>query len=237
MQRGVVSRSPWLVVSLVVACLVGVGVLLIVTAAVGEAARDIGVSLTSGGITGLVFIFAQSVMAQADERGRLLLRLSSSQDLTGIDLRGRRLPRIALIGKRMAVSDLSGAELRGSRLVGSDLTWSSLRGADLTGSVLTHATLDETDLREAKLRSVDLRNVSFQNARLAGAHMDVADLSGAMLSSAILDGVRLGLIWYDDQTSWPAGFEPPAPDDSVRLIHKGRPNWRDFWVSHGITRN
>ena len=68
MQRGVLSRSPWLIVSFIVALLVGVGISLIATAAAGPAARDIGVSLASGGITGLVFIFAQSVMAQADER-------------------------------------------------------------------------------------------------------------------------------------------------------------------------
>jgi uncharacterized protein YjbI with pentapeptide repeats len=220
-----------------VTLLVGVGIALITTAAAGLATRDIGISLTSGGITGLLFIFAQSVMAQAGKRGRLMLRLASSQDLHRNRLRGRRLSRIALIGKNLAVADFSGADLRDSRLVGSDLTWSSLRGANLTGSVLTHAKLDETDHRGTRLKNIDLRNVNFQNARLSGAHFDIADLSGATLSSAILSGVRLGRTCYDDQTNWLTGFEPPPPDEAVRHIHKGRPDWRALWANHGVTRS
>jgi uncharacterized protein YjbI with pentapeptide repeats len=227
------SRSPWIAVTLTVVALVGVGIGLMTTAEPGQASRDIGVSLASGGVTGLVFIFAQSVMSQAEEHHRLLLRLSSSRDLTGTDLRDRYLARVALIGKKMAVADFSNAVLRASRLVGTDLTWSSFRDADLTGSILTNAKLDETDLRKSQLRHIDLRNVSLRNARLSGAILDYADLSGADLGQAILDGVHIGRIWYDEQTKWPPGFDPPTPDKGVNEIHRGRPDWLGFWAEYG----
>jgi hypothetical protein len=226
-------RSPWVAATVTVVLLVAVGIALIATAAAGQAARDIGVSLTGGGVIGLVFIFVQSVMTKAEDKDRLLLRLSASQDLTGIDLRGRDLARVALIGKRMTVADLSGTVLRSSKLIGTDLTWSNVRGADLTGAILVHARLDETDLRDGRLVDVDLRNVSFRNARLAGAVVDLADLSGARLDEAILDGVNVGRVWYDDQTTWPSGFEPPTPHAAVVQMHRDRPDWREYWAQLG----
>ena len=63
----------------------------------------------------------------------------------------------------------------------------NLSGADLTGADLSLAYLTRADLR---------------GADLTGADLSLAYLSGAYLSWAI---------WNED-TSWPDGFEPPKAD-------------------------
>ena len=60
-------RSPWLLISAAVVVLVTTGLGLIGGSSSGDVARDIGVALVSGGVTGLVFVFVQSVMALDDE--------------------------------------------------------------------------------------------------------------------------------------------------------------------------
>ena len=55
--------------------------------------------------------------------------------------------------------DLSGRDLRGVELVGRDLTGAVLDGSDLRGVDLTGATLDLASLRGADLEGANLRDI------------------------------------------------------------------------------
>jgi hypothetical protein len=88
-------------------------------------------------------------------------------------------------------TDLSGALLIGANLTYMHLTGACLRKAELTGAHLQSAVLYGVDLREALL--------------------DGANLTGALLD----DGARLTDAWYDDQTTWPLGFN--LADKGLRL--------------------
>lgn len=169
-------------------------------------------------------------MAEADERERLLLHLSTTQDLAGLNLHGRSLDGLTLVGKLMPVADLSDAVLHDARFVGVDLRWATLHHSDLRGSTFAYANLDYTDLREARLEGVDLRRATFRDARLHGALLDVADLAGADLAEAHLEGCVFRRVHYDHATAWPPGYSPPPNDMTVTDIHRGKPPWDDYWV-------
>jgi hypothetical protein len=107
------TRSPWAKVTIVAGALVVGGLVLIGVSAAGGAPRDIGISLSGGGVTGFIFILAQSILARQDASEQLLLQLSLNQDLTGITIRGRRLEQLIVIGKRLVLADMSSCSLRG----------------------------------------------------------------------------------------------------------------------------
>lgn len=90
----------------------------------------------------------------------------------------------------------------------------ALNTADLRGAPLRYADLRVADLRGARLQGADLRGVLLWNADLRGA-----DLTDALLQ--FLDGVREQYkpgadltgahLWnalYDNETRWPAEFNP-----------------------------
>jgi hypothetical protein len=74
----------------------------------------------------------------------------------------------------------------------------TLRGADLCDWSLSHGDLAGFDLREALLRGCRLRGADLRGANLCGADLSDAELTGALLSEAV----------YDQETRWPAGFDP-----------------------------
>jgi uncharacterized protein YjbI with pentapeptide repeats len=189
-----------------------------------SAARaDLGNALVSGFIVAIAVLGLQSMvdwrlreieddrrLAEAErseqlrlqaERQDLLLQLTSTKDLTGIDLRGadirgfylrKKIFSDALLGE----AQLAGANLTEARLTGTVLERANLRGAylsraDLTGAYLTEADLRCADLREAKVVATD-----FSGALLHGARLD-----GAIgLQPAALGGVRC-----DSATTFPQG--------------------------------
>jgi hypothetical protein len=228
-------RSPWRIVIVVVLLLVAVGIALIATTRNQTGPREIGIALATGGVTGLVFLFVQALIQAEGERQQLLLHLSTTQDLEGLNLRHRSLDGLTLVGKRLPVADLSEASLKDCRFVGVDLRWSSLRRTDFTGTTFAYANLEDTDLRDSTLRRVDMRRARVVNSRLGGAKLTEADLTGADFSKAELLECEIGQIFYDDTTMWPTGFRPPAPDPTVLDIHVGKPNWHDYWTRHGFT--
>jgi uncharacterized protein YjbI with pentapeptide repeats len=226
-------RSAWVTVGAFVVLLISAGLALTAASGPTDAAGNIGVAMTAGGITGLVFVLAESVLARRDAYERLLLQLSLSEDLRAVNLKGKRIDDLALVGKSLAVADLSRARLRRARLVGADLRWSSMAETDLEGAVLVHATLDDVDLRYSSLCRVNMKSASLQRANFEGARLDLADLSGANLEGAQLEGAVLRRIAWDSETIWPSGFTPPPSDPAVPELFSGGPDWDDYWARFG----
>ncbi|MBT2206653.1 pentapeptide repeat-containing protein [Actinomadura sp. NEAU-AAG7] len=125
-------------------------------------------------------------------------------DLSGADLRGLDLDKMAFAGANLAGADLSRASARGAVFSGADLTGANLAGADLTeagfgysemvnatiaftrlgkamiqpaildGAVFTGATLDHTSFRECDLADVDLRECDLSTLDLRRTSLDGA---------------------------------------------------------------
>lgn len=137
----------------------------------------------------------------------------SGVDLVGADLQESVLARTDLQGAglswaALANSDLHDADLRGANLMGTELRRADLSGANLSGAVLNGADLRDANLSGADLSQTDLnwailRRANLGRANLRKANLGWADLRGADLSQADLAEAR-----YNDQTSWPEGFDP-----------------------------
>jgi hypothetical protein len=107
-----------------------------------------------------------------------------------------RLHAKSPIGPADPPLDLTGAYLVRAQLAkvslgGAALNDARLQGADLNGAILQGASFGAADLRGANLSGADLRG---------------ADLTGANLADATLDGTTKA----DEQTKWPADFDPCA---------------------------
>lgn len=76
-------------------------------------------------------------------------------------------------------------------------------GNNETPESIGGANLSHVNLRRADLRGADLRDANFRFVDLSGAHLEGADLIGANL-----DGSNLTRATYDEDTRWPAGFDP-----------------------------
>ena len=136
--------------------------------------------------------------AQAYQEADLIRLLDSGHcdncDLSGTELRGRKL-----VGASLKDSDLSGADLTDCNLRRADLTGANLRdarlsGADLSGSRLQGANLYGVDLSETKLAGADMRGVDLRHMDIDLA-LEFLDLTGVLLEGArFKDGARcLGL--------------------------------------------
>ncbi|MBI4674022.1 MAG: pentapeptide repeat-containing protein [Chloroflexi bacterium] len=95
---------------------------------------------------------------------------------------------------------LQGAQLRGAMLGGADLFDADLACADLRGA----------DLGQANLSSANLANADLTGANLVGADLSDADLRGADLYDANLIGADLRGARFNQNTMFPAGFDPHA---------------------------
>ena len=90
----------------------------------------------------------------------------------------------------------------------------------LAGSVLCRAALCNANLRAAEMRGVDLRQADLHLADLSGADLRTADLRAVNfrgtdlratdMREARLNGADLRHSLYDEDTLWPAGFDPRA---------------------------
>lgn len=222
----------------IVCALIAVGTATAIAAADGSVWRDLGLALLSGGVVGGALVSVESMLAGAaatrSEHASLVSQLSSTTDLSGIDLTRRVLRGLYLPGRALVASRLSGASLDESKLYFSDLRHADLRGAslhgaDLSGSTLAFADLRRADLRAAILHDVDLSDARLEDAdlrgavlvdgrlersrldrtRLQGARVERTSLQGARLEHAELEDVVLCDNDYDDSTSWPDGHNPP----------------------------
>jgi uncharacterized protein YjbI with pentapeptide repeats len=119
-------------------------------------------------------------MQYTKEQLKSILKQPGPLDLANVDLGG---------------ADLSGANLQGAYLVGADLGAANLTGANLAKALLWGAHLIGANLDQANL----------SGSGLDRADLSKADLTGADLNGAVLKGAK-----YDQNTKWPAGFDPAA---------------------------
>jgi uncharacterized protein YjbI with pentapeptide repeats len=237
--------------ALVVVGLLGVGLVMTFASHDGGAVRELGVAVVSGAIIGGAFVTVETLLSSAaDQRAAhdsLLTVLSTTTDLSGIDLAGRQLPDLYLPGRAMVAANLEGvvmrgaklyyADLRHARLAGADLTaadlsGSTLAGADLSGARLEGAVLDDADLRDAILTGADLTDAVIDSAILERTRLDEATLTRTTISSSHLMGADFGGAKHlgeavlrdnehDATTVWPAGFVPPGSVDVHQEVIAG----------------
>ena len=91
-----------------------------------------------------------------------------------------------------------GGSLAGADLSSKNLASADLRNGELRGANLSQCDLHLADLHGADLRGTDLRAVNFRGADLRGADLREARMTRADLRHSL----------YDEQTLWPAGFDP-----------------------------
>ena len=105
----------------------------------------------------------------------------------------------------------------GLRFDGVDLTGADLSGADLTTWV------DFPD-RTYGSEPVSGEPVTHPGTDLTGADLTHANLSGTDLTDADLTDASLTDVFYDEDTTWPNGFDPPpsAPPPWSRSDHHAR---------------
>lgn len=87
---------------------------------------------------------------------------------------------------RSVQPDLSGANLKGRRLRGFDFSRSNLVGADMSNS-----DLGRSDFQDALIKSAHLDGAALADARFNGADMSAAFLAGALCDRADFTGARL----------------------------------------------
>lgn len=133
----------------------------------------------------------------------------------GLDLSSKNLAGLELMGSDFVEANLEGANLTGTNLRNQSATPEApdhpairsvntfMQGVNLCNAVLTGA-----DLRYSFLVNANLTGVDLTFTRLRGAALNGSDLSGATMPSeaAYLEG-----IYYDENTIWPEGFQPPPP--------------------------
>jgi hypothetical protein len=115
---------------------------------------------------------------------------SDWRDFTGLhggkfDFSKAKLNNASFRGNHLYQASFAEAELQRTDFTGAEVLSSSFVGADLTKAVMAKANLFDTDFRGAALNGADLTN----------ARIDRADFTGTV---------------YDQDTIWPAGFDPVA---------------------------
>jgi hypothetical protein len=83
-----------------------------------------------------------------------------------------------------------------------------LEQTDLRRALLIGANLQHVHLRGASLQRAELTNADLRSAVLVQADMRGAVLLGADLRGSILDGATLTGASYNQDTKWPAAFDP-----------------------------
>jgi uncharacterized protein YjbI with pentapeptide repeats len=142
-------------------------------------------------------------------------------DFSGADLTGADFSQCYAGGVKMLRADLRDAKLQYANLTRADLTHADLARADLSESNLYRtdlrgANLSSANLAKAHLSSADLQNTILQDANLRradltyavleGAYFEGANLAGADLTGAHLEGVDFSGAYWNDETTWPAGY-------------------------------
>ena len=139
-----------------------------------------------------------------------------------------RLPDVQtamwVLGRRPPSQDesqlfLSRVDLRAAFLHGARLSDANLRHSNFARSQMVEVDFERSDLEDADLRQANMRQARLAGAQLIGAHLQQADLRGADLRGAFLAGAdlrgarltdaNLSEIRYDEETQWPASFQPP----------------------------
>jgi hypothetical protein len=117
---------------------------------------------------------------------------------------------------RLTNADWKDVDARELDLFGSNFERASLRRANLRGAIFNRASLRDAVLCGADLRDADLRGANLSGAdlrscdrtgKIIATQLAGARLNGANLTDAKLEGVDLGRAVFDQNTTWPTGFE------------------------------
>jgi uncharacterized protein YjbI with pentapeptide repeats len=136
-------------------------------------------------------------LSGADLKGRKLMEYDlhnavlSGADLSQTNLSGADLNGAVLDSATAVSSILSSANLRGARLNGADLASAMLDEADCTGAVLVRADLRRADCSGSVFQGADMKEVHFRETRLVGSDLRGADLCAAYFWRANTDRMRL----------------------------------------------
>ncbi len=122
----------------------------------------------------VMFIPGKSLYAITPPEIRNKSDLKISQDMHGMDLKGREFVKVDLRGVDLSSADLRGAVFNNSQLQGADL-----QGADLEDVVAFASIFDDADLRETNFVNSLLMESTFSNSIIDGA-----DFSNAVLNKA-----------------------------------------------------
>jgi len=159
-------------------------------------------------------------LGQSDLRGVLL------DETTQIDPKWRLVWEIMNEGRAqrdlqcvdLSICNLAGADLRKADLSQANLEGTDLIGADLNEANLSQATLKICELQKANLQGANLsradlshsviEDVNLSGAKLSQANLYRTDLNGTNLAGADLTDANLSEALYNNQTKWPAGFDP-----------------------------
>ena len=140
-----------------------------------------------------------------------------------VDLRGRNLKGIKIIGGNMVNVDLTGADLSGATLTdivmgyakmdGVDLTGATISGcnferAELNGAHLTKATVSECDLREVSAKKIQMNGCTFTNVAFIRTNF-----TGANVANAKFEGAKtaLNLVSFEEADLTRAEFGHGVP--------------------------
>lgn len=120
--------------------------------------RDLGLALLSGGVVGGALVAVESVLTSAADRRSsseaLHRQLSTTIELSGIDLGHADLPGIYLPGRALVAANLEFATLTGARLQFCDFRSARLEGADLRQCDLSGSNLQNADLTHCDLAQI-----------------------------------------------------------------------------------
>lgn len=138
------------------------------------ALNSLGASLLTGAVVSGAFVWLGARQGQQRDRDALLLQLALSPDLSGIDLRDRKLHGVYLGGKVLRHANFAGADLTDASFYSSDLSDASFTGAtlvrvDFGAAVLTRANLVDSDAQAADFSFANIDAAVFVGARLADA--------------------------------------------------------------------
>ncbi len=107
-------------------------------------------------------------------------------DLSGLQLRRRKLNEADFSNCDLRDADLTRAELNHANLTGADLDGASLRGAYLSRATLVRTTLRRVNAAGAEFETANLRYADLSHANLASVDFTRADLYAADLTKAHL---------------------------------------------------
>jgi uncharacterized protein YjbI with pentapeptide repeats len=165
-----------------------------------------------------------------------ILIYSDDQPVKGASLKSLNLFCPDFEKKEMTGIDLSGAKLSSASFDSSILHHANFRRAEIEGGLLTDCQLDNANLSEVMLYEVNAYRASFRGADLTkgqflGCEFTNADFTdanlcgsffgpdnilhktrfyGAQLADTRLFGAIFKDVVYDDEMTFPVGFEPSA---------------------------
>jgi Pentapeptide repeats (8 copies) len=118
-------------------------------------------------------------------------------DLTGANLRGRRLKSVDFKDANLSRAILTECDLSGANLTKAKLVKTTLRDGILAGAILYSAILRQSDCRDAFLRWADLSRADFTDANLSNADLRRTHLARSVFTRADISGCAVygSAIW------------------------------------------